>query len=310
MLGDRRSLEPLADLIAADDVRMRGRAAAILGGLTGVSFDADYFDPEGAKEASASWRAWVAEHGRAAKLHLPLVLKPLVANQVVYCSGRTGEVVVRAKGGKELLRLKVGGMPWALDLLSNGHVLVGLYRSREIREYDPEGKLAWKVGKLPGGPMGVERLANGNTLAALSDSGLVVEINPAGKIVWQVTVGGRPADAVRLDNGRTLVAAHRARRVVEVDRAGKVVWELADLADPQRAQRLANGRTLVVHSQGHMVAEYDRGGRRVWQMEGLELPLDASRLPGGNLLVVFDGKKVVRRWDDPTDGKPSRARTR
>ena len=292
-LGDRMALDRLCDLLESGDVAVRSQAIEILGRLTGERFGYAAHDPADRRAtAVAAWRAWLAGPVRTAKLRLPPYDNmPMLGRTAIAIT--SGSLVEIDRNGKTLREIRdLGQNPWGVQVLANGHVLVGVFALHEIREYDATGTIVWSRNQLPGGPMSVERLENGNTLTALSDARQVVEFSPVGEIVWQVRTPRRPADARRLKDGRTLIAEHvlgdgrPLGRLFEVDRDGNEVWSIGPLRDPQRCQRLDNGNTLVVLSLGNAVVEYDRKGTIVWSRDGFDVPLDAHRLPDGNTVVV------------------------
>lgn len=100
--------------------------------------------------------------------------------------------------------------------LANGNYLVPQLLDKVVREYTPQGKIAWEA-RTPEEP----------------------------PECW-------PFTAIRLESGNTLVTCTHGRRVVEFDRAGKIVWQLSNddlpeplLIDPCGAQRLGNGDTVI-----------------------------------------------------------------
>jgi hypothetical protein len=78
---------------------------------------------------------------------------------------------------------------WAgVDLLPNGHFLVGLYASNKVIEIDAQGKPSWEATvQSPTYPV---RLRNGNTLVPSPDSHQVVELDRNGKEVWSAKTDG------------------------------------------------------------------------------------------------------------------------
>src|SRR5258706_2225682 len=100
--------------------------------------------------------------------------------------------------------------------LENGNYLVPQLLDKVVREYTPEGKIAWEA-KTPDDP----------------------------KESW-------PFTAIRLENGNTLINCTHGNHVIEVDREGKIVWQLTNadlpgplLKDPCGAQRLPNANTVI-----------------------------------------------------------------
>ena len=126
--------------------------------------------------------------------------------------------------------------------LPNGHYLVPQLLDKVVREYTPEGKVAWEA-KTPDWPFTAIRLENGNTLVGCTVGNLVVEFDPRGEVAWKVTnddLPGKPiSDACgvqRLANGNTVIASYRARgdevKLTEVTPDKKVVWTHRDPRRP------------------------------------------------------------------------------
>jgi hypothetical protein len=122
--------------------------------------------------------------------------------------------------------------------LSNGNYLVPQLLDRVVREYTPEGKIAWEV-KTPNMPFTAIRLKDGHTVIACTHGDLVIEVDGDGKTVWQVTnddLTGRPikdaCGAQRLPNGNTVIASYAngpgAVKLTEVTRDKKIVWTYTD----------------------------------------------------------------------------------
>ena len=100
--------------------------------------------------------------------------------------------------------------------LKNGNYLVPQLLDKVVREYTPNGKIAWEA-RTPEDP----------------------------KECW-------PFTAIRLENGNTLVTCTHGKTVVEFDRDAKIVWRLSNsdlpeplLNDPCGAQRLPNDNTVI-----------------------------------------------------------------
>ena len=84
--------------------------------------------------------------------------------------------------------------PFSAIRLENKNTLVSLTHGNKVVEFDPEGKITWKVDNedlnedLLRDPCGVQRLANGNTVIASygATSGVkLFEITPEYKVVWR-----------------------------------------------------------------------------------------------------------------------------
>ncbi len=88
--------------------------------------------------------------------------------------------------------------PFTAIRLDSGNTLVGLTHGNKVVEFDPSGKVAWRLdnGDLPGAPIadacGVQRLANGNTAVACyaqtAANGIkLFEVTPEKRVVWSYT---------------------------------------------------------------------------------------------------------------------------
>lgn len=126
--------------------------------------------------------------------------------------------------------------------LANGNYLVPHLLDFVVREYTPDGKIAWEA-KTPrdpkeSWPFTAIRLADGNTLVTCTHGNHVVEFDRDGKIVWQLTnkdlpqpLLKDPCGAQRLPNGNTVIASYGAGgadevKLLEVTRDKKLVWTL------------------------------------------------------------------------------------
>lgn len=124
--------------------------------------------------------------------------------------------------------------------LPNGNYLVPHLLDKAVREYRPDGTIAWE-GKTPeepkeSWPFTAIRLANGNTLVNCTHGAMTLELDPAGKIAWKVSNADLPAPlfadpcgAQRLPNGNTVIASYGAAgagkvKLFEVTPEKKVVW--------------------------------------------------------------------------------------
>src|SRR6202020_1902276 len=70
--------------------------------------------------------------------------------------------------------------------LPNGHYLVPQLLDKVVREYTPQGEVAWEV-KTPDMPFTAIRLENGNTLIGCTLGNLVIEVDPKGETVWRLS---------------------------------------------------------------------------------------------------------------------------
>jgi outer membrane protein assembly factor BamB len=220
-----------------------------------------------------------------------------------------------------------------VQLLKNGDVLVNCPPS--VREYSPDGKTIWEVGKdVVENAESAQRLDNGHTVIADNGKHRVVEIDGGKKIVWSFDVANtnnRPAPTMRqvrrLENGNTLICASTLDKVIEVSPEGKVVWEY-DLPFPYLATRLPDGHTLISSGEGYgsprgyFVIEVDKDGKTVWKYGGADAPPSEQlnwpsgfvRLPNGNMLIsearggdireITPDKKLVRTITNPAMKHP------
>ena len=128
--------------------------------------------------------------------------------------------------------------------LPNGNYLVPQLLDKVVREYTPQGKVAWEA-KTPDSPpeawpFTAIRLANGNTLTTCTHANMVVEFDRGGKVVWQLTNADLPTPmlkdpcgAQRLPNGNTVVTSYGQNtsgevKLLEVRPDKKVVWTYRD----------------------------------------------------------------------------------
>ena len=123
--------------------------------------------------------------------------------------------------------------------LPNGNYLVPQLLDKVVREYTPEGAVAWEyqTPTVPANcwPFTAIRLPNGNTVINLTHGNRCVEVNPAGAIVWQVSNDDLPdaplkdpCGAQALPNGNVVITSYGAKnddvKLLEIDRQKKVVW--------------------------------------------------------------------------------------
>jgi hypothetical protein len=119
-------------------------------------------------------------------------------NGQIVCVTSAGLVLRLDAAGKELKRFSAGfalNFGVGIDALDNGHVLLALYRTNKVVEFDAEGKALWEA-TVPQ-PDAAVRLPNGNTLVACKLKSLLVELDREGRMVWQLRVDGRPVRGSR-----------------------------------------------------------------------------------------------------------------
>jgi hypothetical protein len=123
--------------------------------------------------------------------------------------------------------------------LSNGNYLVPQLLDKVVREYKPDGKVAWEfhTPESPAEcwPFTAIRVPGGNTLVNLTHGNTSVEVDKHGKIVWRLENSDLPSPllkdpcgAQRLANGNTVITSYAAGdqrvKLLEVTRDKKLVW--------------------------------------------------------------------------------------
>lgn len=292
-LPDRETLAVLGELLEAENVIVRSRAANLLRALTGQNLRYVPYEPAQKRAADvARWQAWIATEGRTAVLKSPADQPRRLLGRTLISDGARSRLYELDAQGREVWGVVVK-QAYGCHALPDGRRLAASYIAGTVTEFDADGNESWTVEGL-NRPYSVERLENGNTLVACYGDRQVLEIAPDKRVVWSVTMPGSPRDARRLSNGNTLVCLYSGGKVVEVDPDGNTVWELEGLAGPYSAQRLDNGNTLVSLYRTSRVCEFDAEGQEVWSCTGRTRVQDAQRLPNGNTLVVdFQGVREV-----------------
>jgi hypothetical protein len=100
--------------------------------------------------------------------------------------------------GKEIKSFPTGTVSFlgcTIDVLPNGHVLVPVYKTNKVVEFDADGKAVWEADV--NNPVSAVRLPNGHTLAASTLGQRVLELNRKGEVVWEHKTDGRPRLARR-----------------------------------------------------------------------------------------------------------------
>jgi len=292
----QETLEVLVLLLEANNVRVRMESDRILRGLTGQQFG--YFASGEAAERKAaveSWRDWVRQNGKTAKLRLPLREDEPKLGRILLCRFNPYGVQELDAGNKTVFTSDAIEGPCGCQGLANGHRVFADWYKRELVEMDAKGSVVWRK-EVGGTPNCLHRLPDGNTLTGLFDQNQVIELKRDGTIAWKAQVDSQPTDTRRLDNGRTLVALHGSNRVIELDRQGKVVWQITDVPTPESARRLANGHTLVGCGTAGEVREYAADGKLVGTIRNVPSAYDALELDNGNILIGYrDGLREVMR---------------
>ncbi|HEX8913817.1 MAG TPA: PQQ-binding-like beta-propeller repeat protein [Humisphaera sp.] len=249
----------------------------------------------------------------AAVAALLLSAVPAFAERHIYVADHSVKKVLKITDDGKVLWEAENNNGHDVQLLKNGNVLVNCPPA--VREYSPDGKVVWEVGKdVIGGAESAQRLDNGHTVIADNGKHRVVEIDENKKVVWSYDVpnsNNRKTATMRqvrrLENGNTLICASTLDKVLEVDKDGKTVWSF-DVPFPYLATRLANGNTIISSGdgygspQGFYVIEVDKDGKTVWKYGGADAPKDQKlnwpsgfvRLANGNTLISEAHAGVIR----------------
>jgi len=123
--------------------------------------------------------------------------------------------------------------------LPNGNYIVPQLLDKVVREYKPDGTVAWEfhTPESPAEcwPFTAIRVPGGNTLVNLTHGNSSVEVDRKGQIVWRLDNADLPSPllkdpcgAQRLANGNTVITSYAAGeqrvKLLEVTREKKLVW--------------------------------------------------------------------------------------
>jgi outer membrane protein assembly factor BamB len=117
--------------------------------------------------------------------------------QIVYADSG-GQIVRLNAAGKEVARFMAGNIystGGTLQVLSDGRILVPLYRENKVVEFSPTGNRLWEASVTY--PTSATRLSNGHTLVVSLTQRTVIELNRQGEEIWRYQTEGRPWCAVR-----------------------------------------------------------------------------------------------------------------
>jgi hypothetical protein len=289
--GERRALDLLIDLLAADEVEVRTHASSALSSLTKKFHGYAAYDlPEKRKESIDRWRQWLATEGKTAELHFPL--KPFgygvsfLNGNTLLAHGNRNLVVELDPEGKEVWKYTIAGA-WSAEKMANGNVLIASNSQSKVVEVDRDGKVVWEYGTP--NPLNAKPLPNGNVLIAGFTQRKVLEVDREKKIVWSHEAGQYVSDCHRLENGNTLISCMNGP-VRELTPEGKTVWEYSGAPQAYGCQPLENGNVLIASLQGTVV-EVNRAKEVVWEHKE-QNPCDVFRLPNGNTLITGAQKFV------------------
>jgi hypothetical protein len=122
--------------------------------------------------------------------------------------------------------------------LANGNYLVPQLLDKVVREYTPEGRIAWEV-PTPHWPFTAIRLPNGHTLINCTYGNTSIEVDSGGRTVWQFSNADLPeplikdaCGAQRLPNGNTVITSYgigaRRTKLIEITPDKDLVWTYTD----------------------------------------------------------------------------------
>jgi hypothetical protein len=112
--------------------------------------------------------------------------------EIVYITNQGRVTYLDPKTNKELRSFQIGniGMQFGnFEVLNNGNLLIPVYQTHQVVEYDPTGKVVWQVQSQF--PNAVQRLPNGNTLISSFNTRRIIEVNRNGQEVWSFTAEGQ-----------------------------------------------------------------------------------------------------------------------
>ena len=123
----------------------------------------------------------------------PLLLAVLTvaATAVAIESGAVADDPPKTK--QQLKSFQVGNpvnLFGGIEILANGHVVVPQFQTKQIVEYDANGKQVGNAIQVQEYPTSVARLPNGHTLVASMNNQQVAEYDRTGRQVWLYNAGG------------------------------------------------------------------------------------------------------------------------
>ena len=269
-IGDRRGLEPMIELLNADDGTVRILAASTLYRSTRHDIRFSAADQRAQRsQVVEQWKEWLTEESDDVELNFPLGGDILSRNRTLICDmSRQRLIEFETSGGEDSVwERKLPGVA-AAKSMPNGNRVVVFFHNKRVVELDGQDKQREIYRTRDGNPSSVEVLPNGNFLIAVhrSKQHAVVEVDKDGNVVWEYkpkksAVAARTAS--RLQNGNTLIAIHSSNSIIEVDKSGTTVWSTENRGSPYSAQRLANGNTLIAEFSRDRVIEIESSGRKV-----------------------------------------------
>ena len=238
---------------------------------------------DAACEEVGVWRRWATEDLAAAALKIPpLRTEAALHHRLLVAIWDSDEVLEYDALGKVTWRLKLASATGSTGL-PNGHRLVVGHRN-EVAEYGADGELLREFETKGDEPVFAQRLPNGDTVIGFERS--VETHGPDGGIRSELALPERAWFCTRrLADGHTLVTYISRTGVVELDADGKEVAAFDSGVRCRDARRIPGGHLLVCEFRGRVV-EFDRRGKIVWKTREDLDPVRAERLPNGHTRVI------------------------
>ena len=299
--GDKEAVPVLVRLLGEGPMPLGWRVQEILSRIAGDKGPAlTLADEEPVKRAKVAdaWRAWwkaAAAETDLGKINLDEALRGIN----VICEegvGGVGRVWACRADGKPIWEIK-NVMAWDVQLLPNGHVLIGEHNAHQVTERNLQGDIVWKK-TVDNQISTCRRLPNGNTFIGTFNE--ILEVDPKGTTVYSYKdpAAGLIARAHRLRNGHLLFACG-GDRIVELDAQFKEIRRLKVVANGDSwisVEPLPGDRFLVAPYGASKVTELDASGKVRLEFNSPQ-PMSAVRLPNGNTLVSCDREHAIVEYD-------------
>jgi outer membrane protein assembly factor BamB len=126
---------------------------------------------------------------------LPFIFRARKAKNgdIIYLTNSGQLVRLDGKTKQQLKSFQVGNpvnLFGGIEILANGHVVVPQFQTKQIVEYDANGKQVGNAIQVQEYPTSVARLPNGHTLVASMNNQQVAEYDRTGRQVWLYNAGG------------------------------------------------------------------------------------------------------------------------
>jgi HEAT repeat protein len=181
-------------------------------------------------------------------------------NRVLVSEYNGRKVSERDTKGKILWEKPINGMPYNIQPLPQGHVLI--VTSTHIMEIDRAGKQILSINNV-GSLTNAYKAKNGNIIA-MTGNGVCLTLDAKGKQLKSFTTNRSNPWMDLLPSGKILVATNGGTKIAEYDANGKMLMEL-DVPQITTACGLPNGNVLAsCHNTGRIM-ELDRRGKILWE---------------------------------------------